>query len=100
MVNSAFRTRWLAGLKVISKYSTNHLQAHKISQGYDNKKRYLLLNRPPQVIYAPSTVVNHNGINMEGNYHQVRKMLNQNMKSHTPGQLINIKVYSMITTPG
>ena len=84
MVNSAFRTRWLAGLKVISKYSTNHLQAHKISQGYDNKKQYLLLNRPPQVIYAPSTVVNHNGINMEGNYHQVKKNVKSKYEeSHT-----------------
>ena len=43
-------------------------EAHKISEGCDNKRQYVLLNRPPEVIYAPSTVVNHNGINMEGNF--------------------------------
>ncbi|XP_027037933.1 protein DD3-3-like [Pocillopora damicornis] len=47
-------------------------EAHKISQGCDNQKQYVLLNRPPEVIYAPSTVVNHNGINMEGKFSSYR----------------------------
>ncbi|XP_020608614.1 protein DD3-3-like isoform X3 [Orbicella faveolata] len=42
--------------------------AHKISQGADNKLQYVLLHKPPDVIYAPSTVVNHNGMSMEGNF--------------------------------
>ena len=47
-------------------------EAHKISQGCDNKNQYVLLHRPPDVIYAPSTVVNHNGINMEGKFSSYR----------------------------
>ncbi|XP_068708416.1 protein DD3-3-like [Montipora foliosa] len=47
-------------------------EAHKISQGSDNKKQYVLLHRPPDVMYAPSTVVNHNGINMEGKFSSYR----------------------------
>ena len=43
-------------------------EAHKISQGCDNKKQFVLLERPPEVIYALSTAVNHNGINMEGKF--------------------------------
>ena len=46
--------------------------AHKISQGSDNKNQYVLLHKRPDVIYAPSTVVNHNGINMEGNFSSYR----------------------------
>ena len=43
-------------------------EAHKISQGADNKLQYVLLHKPPDVIYAPSTVVNHNGMSMEGKF--------------------------------
>ena len=41
-------------------------QPHKVSQGADEPVQYVLVQKPPDVIYAPSTVVNHNGINMEG----------------------------------
>ena len=44
-------------------------EAHKISQGCDSKKQYVFLkDLLRSLIYAPSTVVNHNGINMEGNF--------------------------------
>ena len=43
-------------------------EPHKLSQGADQKRQYVLLHKPPDVIYAPSTVVNHNGINMEGKF--------------------------------
>ena len=43
-------------------------EPHKLSQGADQKQQYVLLHKPPDVIYAPSTVVNHNGINMEGKF--------------------------------
>ena len=42
--------------------------AEKISQGSDNQLQYVLLHKKPDVIYAPSTVVNHNGMNMEGKF--------------------------------
>ena len=43
-------------------------EPHKLSQGADRKKQFVLLQKLPDVIYAPSTVVNHNGINMEGKF--------------------------------
>ncbi|KAL9983507.1 hypothetical protein ACROYT_G005691 [Oculina patagonica] len=43
-------------------------EPHKLSQGADNKAQFVLLHKPPDVIYAPSTVVNHNGMNMEGKF--------------------------------
>ena len=43
-------------------------EPHKLSQGADQKKQFVLLQKRPDVIYAPSTVVNHNGINMEGKF--------------------------------
>ena len=43
-------------------------QAHKLSQGSDEKEQYVVLHKTPDVIYAPSTVVNHNGMNMEGKF--------------------------------
>ena len=43
-------------------------EAHKLSQGADNKAQFVLLHKTPDVIYAPSTVVNHNGMNMEGKF--------------------------------
>ena len=42
--------------------------AEKITQGSDNKPQFVLLHKTPDVIYAPSTVVNHNGMNMEGKF--------------------------------
>ena len=41
---------------------------HTLSQGADQRKQFVLLQKPPDVIYAPSTVVNHNGMNMEGKF--------------------------------
>ena len=43
-------------------------EPHKLSQGADQKKQFVLLQKRPDVIYAPSTVVNHNGINMEASF--------------------------------
>ena len=43
-------------------------EPHRISQGADGKVQYVLLHKTPDVIYAPSTVVNHNGMNMEGKF--------------------------------
>ena len=43
-------------------------EAHKISQGSDNPNQFVLLHDPPEVIYAPSTVVNHNGISSNGKF--------------------------------
>ena len=43
-------------------------EPHKLSQGADQQKQFVLLHKPPDVIYAPSTVVNHNGMNMEGKF--------------------------------
>lgn len=43
-------------------------EPHMLSQGSDQKEQYVLLHKPPDVIYAPSTVVNHNGMNMEGKF--------------------------------
>ena len=43
-------------------------EPHKLSQGADGKEQFVLLHKTPDVIYAPSTVVNHNGLNMEGKF--------------------------------
>ena len=43
-------------------------EPHKLLQGAGQKKQFVLLQKRPDVIYAPSTVVNHNGINMEGKF--------------------------------
>ena len=43
-------------------------EPHKLSQGSENKPQFVLLHKTPDVIYAPSTVVNHNGMNMEGKF--------------------------------
>ena len=43
-------------------------EAHKLSQGADSKAQFVLRHKTPDVIYAPSTVVNHNGMNMEGKF--------------------------------
>ena len=43
-------------------------EPHTISQGSDQQEQYLVLQKTPDVIYAPSTVVNHNGMNMEGKF--------------------------------
>ena len=43
-------------------------EPHLISQGSKEKEQYVVLQDTPDVIYAPSTVVNHNGMNMEGKF--------------------------------
>lgn len=43
-------------------------ESHKLSQGSDNTLQFVLLQKTPDVIYAESTVVNHNGMNMEGKF--------------------------------
>ncbi|XP_068712158.1 protein DD3-3-like [Montipora foliosa] len=43
-------------------------EPHKVSQGADLREQYVVLHETPDVIYAPSTVVNHNGMNMEGKF--------------------------------
>ena len=43
-------------------------EPHKLSQGADQQKQFVLIHKSPDVIYAPSTVVNHNGMNMEGKF--------------------------------
>lgn len=43
-------------------------EPHKLSQGADQRKQFVFLHKTPDVIYAPSTVVNHNGMNMEGKF--------------------------------
>lgn len=43
-------------------------EAHKISQGSDNPSQFVLLHESPEVIFAPSTVVNHNGISSNGKF--------------------------------
>ena len=43
-------------------------EPHKLSQGADQKRQFVLLDKRPDVIYAPSTVVNHNGMNMDGKF--------------------------------
>ena len=43
-------------------------EPHKITQGSENNEQDLVKVNKPEVIYAPSTVVNHNGINMNGKF--------------------------------
>ena len=43
-------------------------EPHLITQGTEGGEEDLVVADPPEVIYAPSTVVNHNGMNMEGKF--------------------------------
>ena len=43
-------------------------EPHIHSQGSEEKEQYVVIHETPHVIYAPSTVVNHNGMNMEGKF--------------------------------
>ena len=43
-------------------------EPHLITQGTEASEQDLVMADPPEVIYAPSTVVNHNGMNMEGKF--------------------------------
>ncbi len=43
-------------------------EPHLITQGTEGNEEDLVVADPPEVIYAPSTVVNHNGMNMEGKF--------------------------------
>ena len=43
-------------------------EPHTITQGSGKDEQDLVKGDRPEVIYAPSTVVNHNGINMQGKF--------------------------------
>jgi len=43
-------------------------EPQKLSQGSDEQEQDVFLHKTPDVIYAPSTVVNHNGVNMKGKF--------------------------------
>ena len=43
-------------------------EPHLITQGTDEIEQDLVLADPPEVLDAPSTVVNHNGMNMDGKF--------------------------------
>ena len=43
-------------------------EPHLITQGTEHDKQYLVAADLPEVIDAPSTVVNHNGMNLEGKF--------------------------------
>ncbi|KAJ7333537.1 hypothetical protein OS493_017074 [Desmophyllum pertusum] len=43
-------------------------EPHKISQGADGNVQFVLSPKKPEVLFAPSTTVNHNGVNMEGKF--------------------------------
>ena len=43
-------------------------ESHKITQGSENSEQDVVKVDKPDVIFAPSTVVNHNGMNMEGKF--------------------------------
>ena len=40
-------------------------ESHKVRQGTENAQQELVNVDKPDIIFAPSTVVNHNGINMQ-----------------------------------
>ena len=43
-------------------------EPHSVTQGSDKDQQVLVKVDKPEVIYAPSTVVNHNGMNMQGKF--------------------------------
>ena len=43
-------------------------EPHQITQGADGVEEDLVKTDPTEVIFAPSTVVNHNGMNMQGKF--------------------------------
>ena len=43
-------------------------EPHLITQFTEGSEEVLVAADPPRVIYAPSTVVNHNGVNMGGKF--------------------------------
>ena len=43
-------------------------EPHTVTQGTDKDQQDLVKVDKPEVIYAPSTVVNHNGMNMQGKF--------------------------------
>ena len=43
-------------------------EPHKVSQGADELEQYVLIQKPPDVVYAPPTYVNHNGVTTEGKF--------------------------------
>ena len=43
-------------------------EPHKVSQGADELEQYVLIQKPPDVVYAPPTYINHNGVTTEGKF--------------------------------
>ena len=43
-------------------------EPHKVSQGGDLLEQYVLVQKPPEVLYAPSTYINHNGVGRDGKF--------------------------------
>ncbi|CAH3197136.1 unnamed protein product [Porites evermanni] len=71
-------------------------EAHKITQGSDNQEQVLVRADETQVVYAPSTVVNHNGLNMEGKFSSYKWKV-----PHFPSQTIQrcvLRIRYNITT--
>ncbi|XP_068676289.1 uncharacterized protein [Montipora foliosa] len=43
-------------------------EPHEVAQGGDLLEQYVLIQKPPEVLYAPSTYINHNGVGRDGNF--------------------------------
>ena len=43
-------------------------EPHEVSQGADQLEQYVLVQKPPDVVYAPPTYVNHNGVTTKGKF--------------------------------
>lgn len=43
-------------------------EPHEVSQGADQLEQYVLVQKPPDVVYSPSTYVNHNGVTTKGKF--------------------------------
>ena len=43
-------------------------EPHEVAQGGDLLEQYVLVQKPPEVLYAPSTYINHNGVGRDGNF--------------------------------
>ncbi|CAH3141935.1 unnamed protein product, partial [Porites evermanni] len=43
-------------------------EPHEVAQGGDLLEQYVLVQKPPEVLYAPSTYINHNGVGRDGKF--------------------------------
>ncbi|KAM7428989.1 hypothetical protein ABFA07_020090 [Porites harrisoni] len=43
-------------------------EPYEVSQGGDLLEQYVLVQKPPEVVYAPSTYINHNGVGYDGKF--------------------------------